>query len=564
MSNYEWDENAESDFAQFIRVLGKGRAEGKCKKLGECLQNPNVNIYFAPEDQNLDLFADCADLPMILRAYFAFKTKRPFSWVGAIHGDRYELGNKPKYFFNQLEVPTLTKLFSFISSSFHTGMFRMAPDVEDSDTYPIKVSKESLKPGTLFYDPNGHVLLVYEIAKDGSVLMLDGHPDNSLTVQTFSSKYVRGRAVTGGGFRNFRPLIQSGSDVIRVKNEWLPYFSASDQYQKSYKVGGTLVTYYEWVKAKLSGATDIKYDPLKQIFEKTIGLCGEISERIKSVNAALAREIHLKPHPELLPENIFGAEGEWESFSTPGRDARLKASFREVFAYVKKISALKKNGSSSVKYQGSFENMILDMHAQFERAISSPACKFEYQKSDRRFQRLTFENVENRLFDLSFDPYHCPELRWGALQDSSEFESCRDDQIKIDWYNLESRLRNIIDRDLTKPTTLDTGPELPEEVRVSWLLKSIVQELDSAPTPGDFPKHEPKRGSICYPIREGVELYKLPIKSDLNIKTFLNTETRLKIKRRSLDFFKVTSAQGRGWVLGDDLNCQFESGEALL
>ena len=63
----------------------------------------------------------------------------------------------------------------------------------------LKFQKESLKPGTLFYDPNGHVLLVYEIAKDGSVLMLDGHPDNSLTVQTFSSKYVRGRAVTGGG-----------------------------------------------------------------------------------------------------------------------------------------------------------------------------------------------------------------------------------------------------------------------------------------------------------------------------------------------------------------------------
>jgi hypothetical protein len=55
------------------------------------------------------------------------------------------------------------------------------------------------------------------------------------------------------------------------------------------------------------------------------------------------------------------------------------------------------------------------------------------------------EDVRQRLFKMSFDPYHCPELRWGAM-DSSELATCPDGSTKRRWYDAEERLRNQPER----------------------------------------------------------------------------------------------------------------------
>ena len=52
---------------------------------------------------------------------------------------------------------------------------------------------------------------------------------------------------------------------------------------------------------------------------------------------------------------------------------------------------------------------------------------------------LTFDDLMHRLFAISFDPYHCIELRWGAQ--GSERESCPDSTPKVKWYMAEQRLR---------------------------------------------------------------------------------------------------------------------------
>ena len=46
---------------------------------------------------------------------------------------------------------------------------------------------------------------------------------------------------------------------------------------------------------------------------------------------------------------------------------------------------------------------------------------------------------------MSFDPYHCPELRWGAT-DPAELSTCPDGDTKREWYDAEQNLRNQIDR----------------------------------------------------------------------------------------------------------------------
>ena len=73
------------------------------------------------------------------------------------------------------------------------------------------------------------------------------------------------------------------------------------------------------------------------------------------------------------------------------------------------------------------------------------ACSFSYLRSDQSEVVLDLHELQRRLFALSFDPYHCPERRWGAA-DQPELSTCPDDPVKQAWYDAEQRLRNQIER----------------------------------------------------------------------------------------------------------------------
>jgi hypothetical protein len=85
--------------------------------------------------------------------------------------------------------------------------------------------------------------------------------------------------------------------------------------------------------------------------------------------------------------------------------------------------------------------------------------------------RITLATVLDRLFKLSFDPYHCPELRWGDTGAST----CPDNSDKRSWYDREQRLRNAIDPDLRARTTLDWGPATTPDIRIGKLLETLGQ-----------------------------------------------------------------------------------------
>jgi hypothetical protein len=68
------------------------------------------------------------------------------------------------------------------------------------------------------------------------------------------------------------------------------------------------------------------------------------------------------------------------------------------------------------------------------------ACQFSYRNTAGRSVTLDIEDLRLRLFDISFDPYHCVEYRWGA-KDPQELASCRDNDNKKAWYSQERWLR---------------------------------------------------------------------------------------------------------------------------
>ena len=151
--------------------------------------------------------------------------------------------------------------------------------------------------------------------------------------------------------------------------------------------------------------------------------------------------IHKRPQPERLPNNIYGTDGDWETYSTPSRDARLKTAFKELRDEVARFLALAAAGSDRLAYAG--EDIRRDIREVYLQETS--ACSIAYARSDGSEKQLGFAEVARRLFALSFDPHHCAERRWGA-QDAEELATCPDGADKRAWYDAERRLRNQPDR----------------------------------------------------------------------------------------------------------------------
>ena len=257
-----WDDQAEIEFSTWIEQMGRARQARKCLRFKSCLESPEANALHVPGEKWPKLFADCADLPYILRAYFAWKTERPFQFVSRIHGRRYSKNNRIKEYSHQGDPQhqNMRGLFRYIGYRTHSGFFRFGPEVEGTDTYPIDVTREHVRPGTVFYEPRGHVLVVSHLDDNGNVYMFDGHPDNSLTFKMFSDKIKRGSGKRGGGFRNWRwHRMETDADgVVRYVTETNDEivargggYDAASQYQKPFLWKGEKVDYYTWVKRRL-------------------------------------------------------------------------------------------------------------------------------------------------------------------------------------------------------------------------------------------------------------------------------------------------------------------------
>lgn len=456
-----WNDRLEEEYSEFVARLGQAVMLRRCRRFDLCLRDPSANTVFdAATDPTLALDVDCGDLPYVLRGYFSFKKHLPFAFVCDVHGVgdhiRYMADVVPAKSCSWQNYKTPHQVLRGMSDSVHSGMFRMAPAVEGSDFYSVAVNRRAIRPGTVYYDPNGHVLTVAEVRADGSVFLIDGHPDGSLTWKRFGAAFALGGHSQGGGFKNFRPQRLVNSQVQRDANRELPLFDGETQWNKSlWAATGRPGTYYTFVRQSLALGTTP--DAETDFREEVRAFCRDVSERVDSVQAAITAGLSVRPHPGELPSNIYGTTGEWEDFATPSRDARLRAAVREIYELV---SAIPKDGSQFPR-----------LRTAWREESTKAECRFSYLNSQSKPVSFTIDDVLERLYTLSFDPYHCPELRWGAPPNSPELASCPSDTKKQEWYEKEQRLRNRIDREYGAPTPLTSGPLTPAPIDFRALLQ---------------------------------------------------------------------------------------------
>lgn len=468
----EWYPSDEAGYAAFVTLIGRS----SCNSMDDCLRNP-ANPYRDLEDDTIYL-GDCADMAYFLRGYYAWKNGLPFSYQhllrtasGEPEDFRYskqgnivtgrrdavtQVAGRPLNAINYLQR---------IGGEVSTAMFRTHPVSGASGTfddfYPVAIQREHIPAGSIAYDVFGHVGLVFEIEENGRVMIVASHPDLLVTRSTYGANFMRTGPDFGGGLKAWRPIklvgarkqadgSYVGGRIHAVPNEKLAGFSmeqyfGSDPHPSGkwelaeFRASDRMMGYYDFVRKRLA-APGFAFDPLEETKNALQGVCNDLQDRRIAIELATRSKFFLKPHPGKLPPNIYGTYGDWELYSTPSRDARLKTSFVELRRLVQDQVERHRQGASDIAYYG--DNLALDLLGVFDEYKTT--CKVRYKRSDGTFVKLNLGHILPRVFDMSFDPYHCPEMRWGAS--GVELSTCVSTPEKDAWYEAERFLRYQVDR----------------------------------------------------------------------------------------------------------------------
>ncbi len=500
----EWTAQDELNFSQFIKKIGYS----KCNTTDKCLSGSD-NSLRTEEDLLFTHYSDCADFPYYLRSYFSYKNNLPFKMVTTIKAvpfseaqllqiqtakdklmiekgseavAQYELrqndlrysrnGNYP---VQQISIPTVdgyqydfSTFGPWIIDRISSGNFRMANGQRtgvESDFYSPAVQFNSIKAGTVLYSISGHVAIVYDVTSKGEVLFVDAHPDNSVSRGMFKvtkESFQLSGSHLGGNFKNFRPVKVLNAEYDSVGNiikglvksaadEYLTDFSLiqyTGNAEKNAPVAFRIsnqdsrsVDFNDWVKFNLSKGT-YKLDPVQEFKNEMDQLCTMTEDRIGAIQASLDNNIHLKGHPDQLPQNIFGADGEWEAYSSPGRDLRLRLKILSIPETAKELMKRYKNNDPLVSYKG--VNLKQDFIKIYQQSVKD--CRITFYNSQRQAVTINLETLISRVDQISYDPYSCPEIRWGA-KNSEDLKTCTDVVSKTEWHKLQQFLRNNLVKD---------------------------------------------------------------------------------------------------------------------
>ncbi|MEL6113512.1 MAG: hypothetical protein AAFR20_11980, partial [Pseudomonadota bacterium] len=216
-----WSEADEAGYSAFVQRIGRA----DCVSLADCLAS-EANPYRDPEERTF--YGDCADMVYTLRAYYAWKNGLPFSYQSAMRakdgsGDtRYSATGNTIVRRTDATGPSPINGPSYVAAIrgiVSTAMFRTHPDGGKDkgggryfdDFYPVVVTREAIRPGSVAYDIYGHVGLVYDITEDGRVLIVASHPDNSVTRTAYGHNFLRADPALGAGLKAWRPIYLEGA-----------------------------------------------------------------------------------------------------------------------------------------------------------------------------------------------------------------------------------------------------------------------------------------------------------------------------------------------------------------
>jgi hypothetical protein len=435
---------------------------------------------------------DCADFAYFLRAYFAYKMGLPFGYSNCSRGMGGKAPKCYQWFdmehpeFTrpppppeqeiapatigaatppaQMPTPTILNLFARprpqpqsaemqtpalpappkpmprrpttfseylrdVGDVVHTGAVRVAASDENTDFYSVPLTQEALRPGTVYADPYGHVLmLVHRVpeieGKPGVFLAVDAEPDGSITRKRFwrgNFLFVHDPALGSPGFKHFRPIVRDKNGALRrlsnaeiTNNPQYADFSV-EQAQMSAE------DFYDRMDDVMSPEP---LDPVKAMTDAIASLNEQVKTRVTSVENG--RKYQEKQAAEVGMPNgpsIFETSGAWEDYSTPARDFRLLIAIDVVRGFPDHVVR------RAARYAMPNGKSVAEVKSELQRVLASELAsrKISYTRSDGSQWMLSLKEVIDRAadFEMAYNPNDCVEVRWGAPENSEEASTCK-------------------------------------------------------------------------------------------------------------------------------------------
>jgi len=464
-----WNRGTENLYSAWIEKLFDAPIEDQLswKALHEGLRDQSRNVLFnhlglAEDEKKLIIQPDCADLPYFLRAYFAFKMGLPYGYSKCNRGGGGQPPRCTQWWNIQNEEPVSSPaqsvaqggLFGFdqpvgrpasrvaprpsglvpgfgyyvrttVANGVHSGNGRTALADDNTDYYPVALTQETLRPGTIYADPYGHVLvLARRIAQTpdaaGVFLAVDGQPDGTVARKRFwRGNFLYAQEPSSGpGFKRFRPIVAAkGGGLRRLSNDEIaknPQYADFSLEQS--KMG--IEDFYDRMDDVMSPAP---LDPVRALKEAVTSLEEQAKTRVNSVENG-----RKYTGPEVaMPEgaSIFETTGAWEDFATPSRDLRLLIAIDVVRTFPDRVARRPE------RFAMPKDKSAADVKAELDKVLAAElaARKFTYTRSDGSQWTLALKDMIDRMvpLEMAYNVNDCAELRWGAPDKSEEAATCK-------------------------------------------------------------------------------------------------------------------------------------------
>lgn len=445
-----WTRRTENVYSAWIEALfdAPDAEQPSWSALHEVLRDPKRNLLFdhlgSGEDSGKTrpvVRPDCADLPYFLRAYFAWKLNLPFGLAECNRGvggappscsglitneDRDERAEAKK---RDGVVPMFGAfLRGTLADKAHSGSARTPFEDQGADYYPVKLSWESLRPGTTYADPYGHILVVAKrlpqtTERGGVLYAVDGQPDGTVARKRFwrgNFLYATQRELGGPGFKRFRPVVRREGKLVRLDDEAI---QASSDYGDVSREAGKLDVegFYDAMDDVLAPQP---LDPERAMMETIDALDEQVRTRVQSIENG-RRWLGSGKSPARMPEGaeIFETTGAWEDFSTPSRDLRLLIAIDVVRSFPSRVA--RRLGRHATPKDKPPSEVQAELASLLDRELSRRSVT--YTRTDGSPFTLTLAEVlsRSRAFEMAYNPNDCVEVRWGAAPGTDEASTCQ-------------------------------------------------------------------------------------------------------------------------------------------
>jgi hypothetical protein len=440
-----WNRATENLFSAWIQKLFDAPldAEPSWPTLRNVLRDRQRNFLFnylsAGEDEvATPISPDCADLVYFLRAYFAFKMGLPFGYSNCSRGGG---GKAPKCYtwLTNLNPPAAAQrpgmaasfgaYLPVVADAVQSGAVRVLGNDDNTDFYTVPLSQETLRPGTVYADPYGHVLILVRRVPEsngaaGVFLAVDGEPDGTVARKRFwrgTFLFAHEPTLGGPGFKRFRPIARDANGTLRrLTNAEI----AKDPQYGDFSLEQSQLGVEDFYDRMDEVMSPQPLDPVQAMKGAIDSLEEQVKTRVGSIENG-RKFLNSGKGDATMPDgpSIFATTGAWEDFATPARDFRLLIAIDVVRGYPDHVAR------HPERYAIPEGRNIADVESDLQRVLASELStrKITYTRSDGSAWTLSLKDVIDRAADLemAYNLNDCVELRWGAPGNSDEASTCK-------------------------------------------------------------------------------------------------------------------------------------------